>query len=124
MSSIDTPTTREKLNLLWTIVFILEESFTSFCEGIKFASWKFFCTTLFKFDSREINSGDSFYRELFTIYGLDFWAFGDFAHIKRLVPEPIRSHRLASVAISCMQYLHRWDSDTSPTRGNFSRKLA
>ena len=51
MASIDTPTTREKLNLLWTIGFILEESFTSFCEGIKFASWKFFCTTLFKFDS-------------------------------------------------------------------------
>ena len=119
MSSIDTPTTREKFNLVWTIAFILEEPFTSFCEGIELASWRTFCTTLFKFNSEEIEFGVFCYEELFGDLELNFWVYRDYPEIKRLVPEPIRSHRLANVAISCLEYLHRWDSNTSPTRGHF-----
>ena len=118
MSSIDSPTTREKFNLLWTIAFILEKPFTSFCEGIELASWQKFCTTLFKFNSAEIKFGNK-WCELFRNLDFDFRAYGNFAPTQRLVPEPIRSHRIASVAISCLQYLHRWDSNTSLTRGHF-----
>ena len=113
MSSIDSPTTREKFNLMWTIAFILEQPFTSFCEGIGLANWKKFCTTLFMFDSDEIEFGDTYYDEPFSTLG------GIFSQTRRPVPAPIRSHRLANVAISCLQYLHRWDSNTSPTRGHF-----
>jgi hypothetical protein len=45
--------------------------------------------------------------------------YGHFAETIKFVPEPILSHRLANVAISCMQYLHRWDSNTLPTRDHF-----
>ena len=110
MSSTDTPTAREKINLVRTIPFILEEPFTSFCEpqteSIELASWKHFCRTLFMFDSAEI---DECYNEVHMI----------FFRRRRLVPEPILSHRLANVAISCLEYLHCWDSNTSPTRGHF-----
>ena len=34
-------------------------------------------------------------------------------------PDPILSHRLANVAISCMQYLHRLDFNTLPTQNHF-----
>jgi hypothetical protein len=34
----------------------------------------------------------------------------------RNIPEPILSYRLARVAISCMQYLHRQDPNTPPTQ--------
>jgi hypothetical protein len=33
------------------------------------------------------------------------------------IPEPILSYRLARVAISCMQYLHRQHPNTPPTQG-------
>ena len=118
MSSINSPTTREKFNLMWTIKFILEQPFTSFCEGIGLANWKKFCTTLLMFDSDEIKFGNDWYHDLFYD-DLDFWHHGDSDETERLVPEPIRSHRLANVAISCLRNLHRWDSNTSPTRGHF-----
>jgi len=38
-------------------------------------------------------------------------------HRTRKFPEPILSYRLACVAISCLQYLHRQDPNTLPTQG-------
>ena len=113
MSSVDSPTTREKFNLLWTITLILEERFKSFCEGVYLAIWQKFCTTLLKLNSAEINSDD--FCDFFRNQHSSFWIGGSTI----TVPEPILSHRLANVAISCLQYLHRWDSNTSPTRGHF-----
>ena len=45
--------------------------------------------------------------------------FVDLAGTKRPVPEPIVSHRLAHVAISCMRYLHHRDPNTSLTQDHF-----
>ena len=40
--------------------------------------------------------------------------FGHPAETKRLIPEPILAHRLAHVAISCMQYLHSHQDPNAP----------
>jgi len=37
------------------------------------------------------------------------------------IPKPILSYRLARVAISCMQYLHRQDPNTPPTQDQLVR---
>ena len=110
-----------------TVAFILQELFTSLWRGIKRANWKRFCATLFGFNSAEFKWDDDYYGYLIdpTFYKLD-WActtpsasYGHFAETKRFVPEPILSHRLANVAISCMQYLHRLDFKSLPTQNHF-----
>ena len=108
MSSIDSPPTREKVSLMRTVVSILQEPFLSLRSGTKHASWRKFCATLFGFNSAELISLDGNDFQLFdpTSYKQDW-------HLTVL--EPILSHRLANVAISCMQYLHRLDSNTLPT---------
>ena len=120
MSSIDSPPTREKFSLMGTLVFILQEPFTSLRRGIsKHASWKFFCTTLFGFNSTELKWEDEMYGYLFhspTSYNS---TYGTQPPTESLVPEPILSHRLAKVAISCMQYLHRLDFSTLPAQNHF-----
>ena len=112
MSSIDSPPTREKVSLMRTVVSILQEPFTSLRSGIKHASWRKFCATLFGFNYAELISLDGYDNELFdpTSYK-HYWSLA--------VPEPILSHRLANVAISCLQYLHRLDSNTLPTHYRF-----
>ena len=102
MSSIDSPPTREKVSLMRTVVSILQEPFTSLRRGIKHASWKKICATLFGFNSAELMSVDRYDKDLFDPISYKYyWPL--------TVPEPILSHRLANVAISCMQYLHRLD---------------
>ena len=123
MSSINSPRTREKFRLMSTVAFILQEPFTSLRRGIKHAIWKNLCSTLFGFNSAELKwDKDYCFGQLInpTSYKLN-WARsnpsaidGHFAETKRVVPEPILSHRLANVAISCMQYLRRLDFNTLP----------
>ena len=102
---------------------IHQELFTSFRRGIKHPSWKFFCATLFGFNFAafewEHPSGILLYpiRPSFTI-GTPITRYGHF-ETKTFVPEPILSYRLANVAISCMQYLHRLDFNTLLTHYHF-----
>ena len=127
MSSIDSPSTREKFRLMTTVPFILQEPFTSLRRGIKHANWNFFCSTLFGFNSAELKWDDYHYRHLTdpTSYKhtrastTPTAKYGHFAETKRFVPKPILSHRLANVAISCMQYLHRLNFNTLPTQNHF-----
>ena len=95
-----------------TVQSILPELFTSLQRGIKHASWKNFCATLFGFNSAELMWVNRYYKHFFdpTSYKY-YWPL--------TVPEPILSHRLANVAISCMQYLHRLDFNTLPTQNHF-----
>ena len=73
----------------------------------KHASWKKLCATLLGFNSEELEWADQRYNDLFTLY------------TEVAPPEPIISHRLANVAILCMQYLHRLDFNTLPTQIHF-----
>ena len=116
MSSIDNLPTGEKYRLTMTVVSILEKPFKSLCEA-KLTNWRKFRTTLLKFNSAELRDFEKYDRNLF--YPEFTIPYAIFAETKRLIPEPILSHRLANVAISCMQYLHHWDSNTSPTRDHF-----
>ena len=133
MSSIDSPPIRVKFDLMRTVVSIHRELFTSFRRGIKHASWKTFCDTLFGFNSPKLKwskvwskavhkGGDD---DLVYPYrpGVAFLTRisrnGHFTETKSIVPEPVLSYRLANVAISCMQYLHRLDFNTLPTHYHF-----
>ena len=128
MSSIDSPPSREKFRLMSTVTFILQEPFTSLRRGIKHANWKYFCATLFGFNSAELKWDNDYCLDLLidpTSYKHN-WAnyapspmYGHFAETKRFVPEPVLSHRLAIVAISCMRYLHRLDFNTLPSQNHF-----
>ena len=100
-----------------TVASILEKPSTS-TEVIKLASWKIFCDSLFEFNYAELETRGDYYTCLFNPR-FDTRAYRPFAETKKIVPEPILSHRLANVAILCMRYLHRWDSNTSPTRDHF-----
>jgi hypothetical protein len=127
MSSIDSPPAREKFRLMSTVAFILQEPFTSLRRDINRASWKIFCATLFGFSALELRWNDGYFKCLDdpTSYKHDWTCrpltakYGHFSETKRFVPEPVLSHRLANVAISCMQYLHRWDSNTPSTQDRF-----
>ena len=111
MSSIDSPPIGEKYRLMQTVVSTFEEPFT--WSHKNYALWKKFCSTLFKFNSAELqffNSDHSYlFSDIMPECPEDIW----------LVPEPVLSHLLTNVAISCMQDLHRWDSNISPTRDHF-----
>ena len=125
MSSIDSPPTREKFRLMSSVSFILQELFTSLRRGIIHANWRKFCASLFGFNSAELKWDDVFYRYLIdpTSYKHDRActrvSYGKVAETKRFIPEPILSHRLAYVAISCIQYLHRLDFKTLPRQNHF-----
>ena len=121
MSFIDSPPTREKFNLMNTVAFILQEPFTSLRSGIKLASWRKFCATLFGFNPVELKWDDKYYGYL------DLPSSTRYKHLpetKRFVPEPILSHRLANVAISCMQHLRCCDSNTPPMQDHFLARRA
>ena len=109
MSSTDSPPIGEKYRLMKTVCSIFKKPFT--LSGKDFGRWEIFSTTLFKFNSTEL---ETFLSDHTYLWGIMF------AENKSLPePGPILSHRLANVAISCMQYLHRWDSNTLPTRDHF-----
>ena len=121
MSSIDSPPTREKICLIITVAFILYELFIALRRGIEIASWRNFLFILFGFNTAELERFDMFFEAQYArAYGsnpggLDWSDFIPSARYN----EPIMSHRLANVAISCMQYLHRCDSNTLPTQDHF-----
>jgi len=128
-SSINNPPTREKFWLMSTVWFVLQEPITSLWRGIEAASWKKLCAKLFGFNKAEINEDGSNFKLLWdpTIYNkrnryrdLDGTLYGVLDETKRLIPEPILSHRLARVAITCMRYLQRQDTQNPPIQGNLA----
>jgi hypothetical protein len=129
MSSIDSPPIRE-FERMSSLAFVIQEPLR---RDINPVSWKRICAKLFRFNSIELDWDDQF-----TWVDNGFmcmvdptsyqpsWCcsppsanYGHFAETKRFLPEPVLSHRLANVAISCIQYLHRWDSNTPPTQDRF-----
>ena len=107
-----------------TVWFVLQDHIASRWRDIGAASWERLCAKLFGFDDIDLKGASSCYRLMLnptTYEGVrmrndcsDLAMFGHLDGTKRLVPEPILSHRLACVALSCMQYLHRQDSNDSP----------
>jgi len=132
---MDNPPGREKFRLMSIVWFVLQKPFASLQRGFKVANWKKLCGTLFGLDRREIGwddknesvrpgMGDGYrmlshpteYAQRRHDCNMDKKAvYGDLAETKRSVPEPILSHRLAHVAISCMRYLLGQDPDTPAT---------
>ena len=128
MSSINSPPAREKFRLVSTVAFILQERLKSL-RGIEFASWLIFCAALFGINFAELEWDYDSYKLLKRVIertkGNYISAmYGHFAETKKLVPEPILSHRIANVAISCMQYLLRWDSIILPIQNRFPARRA
>ena len=129
MSSIDTPPIREKFHLMSTVALSHQEMFTSFQRGIKHPSWKKFCATLFGLNSAQLKwiydkeDGDFLVyvvrpNRSFITPSPTAWN-RHFTETESFVPEPILSHRLANVAILCMQYLDRLDFNTLPSHYHF-----
>ena len=112
MSSIDSPPTREKFSLLNTVVTIFREPFTSLWRRIKYKSLAKLCSTLIGFNSAVHESYDLYMDMINSPESGHGWE-------SLVAPDPILSHRLANVAISCMQYLHRLDFNTLPTQNHF-----
>ena len=125
-SSINNPPTREKFRLMSIVWFVLQSPIASLWRGVEAASWEKLCAKLFGFNEAEIQldqRGPSDGFELLrnpTTYditrsnfqGSDRTIDGRFDETKRLIPEPILSHRLARIALSCMRYLLRQDHNT------------
>jgi len=123
------PPTREKFRLMSTVWFVLQEPITSLWRGIKAARWEKLCAELFGFNEAEIrvDQDDIFklLRDPTTYDGdgkrdhsLDGTMYGFLDETKRLVPEPILSHRLAHIAIACMRCLHyHQDPQNPPIQG-------
>ena len=129
MSSINNLPSREKFHLMSTVWFVLQEPFASLQKGLKLASWKKLCATLFRFDDEELKwdymsirplmRDPTTYKEQCDKYVAMGWTctmYGDLAKTKRLTPEPILAYWLAHVAISCMEYLCGQNPNTPPTQ--------
>jgi len=121
-SSINNPPTREKFCLMSTVWFVLQKPITSLWRGIKAASWEKLCAELFGFNKAEIRVGqdcsillrdpttyDRGGRGSFYLDEKRYGPYGLLDETKTFIPEPILSHRLARITISCMRYLHRQD---------------
>ena len=127
MTSIDAPPIREKFHLMNTIALSHLELSTSFRRGIKHPSWKKFCATLFGLNSAQFKwtylEGDGVHLVYkfrpYSGYIIPFARYRHFTETESFVPEPILSHRLANVAILCMQYLDRLDFNTLPSHYHF-----
>jgi len=127
-SSINNPPTREKFRLMSIVWFVIQHPFSWLWRGIEGASWEKLCAKLFGFNKAEIQFDRTCVYELLrnpTWYDaerrncyLDRSVYGLLGETRRLIPEPILSHRLARIAISCMRYLHRQDPQNSPTQEN------
>jgi hypothetical protein len=101
-----------------TVWFVLQKPIASLWRGIEAANWERLCATLFGFNQAEIyeDRDDRLMRDPTTYdsageRGIDLGGttYGLLNATKKLVPEPILSHRLARIALSCMRYLHRRD---------------
>jgi len=118
-SSINNLPTREKFCLMSTVWFVLQTPISSLWRGFEAASWERLCAKLFGFNETEIDMDDNGLLCDPTLYdgtrkrgfGLVRTRYGPLDETKRCIPEPILSHRLACIALSCMQYLHRQDSN-------------
>jgi len=114
MSSIDNgSSSREKFYLMSTVWFVLQEPFTSLQMCSPFATWHKLCITLFGFNSAETHwdrenyhllRAPTEYKSARVPLGT---MYGHITETRRVLPDPILSHRLAHVAILCMRYLHR-----------------
>jgi len=110
-----------------TVWFVLQKPFASLWWDMEVGSWARLCTKLFGFNEAEIN-GDEYHQLLRDpkTYGgagkrsntLDGTMYGLLDETKRFIPEPILSYRVASVALSCMRYLHHQDSNNPPMQDN------
>jgi len=125
-SSINNPPAREKFRLISTVWFVLQTPFTSLWRNIKARSWARLCAKLFGFNEEEINMdyNRQFFRNPTTYTEGDgsseaVWSMSRlFYETRRLIPEPILSHRIACIALSCMQYLHQQDHNNPPMQEN------
>ena len=128
-SSINNPPTREKFRIMSTVWFVLQKPIASRWRGIgpaTWTTWERLCAKLFGFNQTEIyvdHRAKKLMRDP-TTYNLsrdskrgndlDGTMYGLLKETKRLIPEPILSHRVACIALSCMEYLHREDPANSP----------
>jgi len=114
--------------------FVLQKPISSLWRGIETASWGNLCAKLFGFNRAEIevdrdgldyDEGYLLMRDptKYDVAGkrdksLDGTLYGCLDETKRLVPEPILSHRVARIALSCMQYLHCQYHNNYPIQDN------
>jgi len=107
-----------------TVWFVLQKPISSLWRGVEAASWKRLCAKIFGFDETEINldrdpelmSDPTTYDRPGKRYDRIIYGYLDVT--KRLTPEPILSHQLAWIALSCMRYLDRQDPNNPPMRDN------
>jgi hypothetical protein len=128
--SLNNPPTREKFRLMSTVWFVLQEPIASLWRGIEAASWERLCAELFGFNDEEIrfDQNERGFQLMHDPTGydeynprdisLDGTMYGLLDETKRHIPEPIVSHRVARIALSCMRYLHRQDHNNHPTQDN------
>ena len=122
-SSMNSPPSREKFNLMSTVWFVLQEPFKSLERDVKPGSWDRLCVTLFGFNHGEIEwdfrHGHLLRdpKEYKDVGGTEQVKYGHLTETKRLIPEPILSHRLSRVVIACTRYLHR-SGPNSPAAPN------
>ena len=126
-SSTDNHRSGEKFHCVRTLWFVLQKPlkvFTSGWQCLHGASWSTIFTALFGFDLAK-NNLDYISEYLFSdgLAHIDYlWTGINGLNLKPstrfldVPPEPIWSHWLARVTISCMQYLHRRDPNTSLTQ--------
>jgi len=122
--SIKNPPSREKFRLMSAVWFVLQKPIASQWSGIGAARWEIFCAKIFGFNESEIHQDYNTYRLMRdpTRYGgagerpynLDGTMYGLLDETKLLIPEPILSHRVDCIALSCLQYLLRQDPNNFP----------
>jgi len=107
-----------------TVWFVLQQPISSLWRGTAAARWEILCAKLFGLNEEEIrydqnSRPDTLMRDP-TTYDSKGWAGTILGHLdetKRLIPEPILSHRLACVTVSCMRYLRQYHKNP-PIQGN------
>jgi hypothetical protein len=103
MFTINSHPSAEKFYLLITVWFVLQEHFQSDrSESYYYKEFERLCVALFGFDSTDIAWDRVNYRLMRPLF-IVIPICGHIAETKSVVPEPILSHRLARVAISCTQ---------------------
>jgi hypothetical protein len=101
MLTINSHPSAEKFYLLITVWFVLQEYF-QLGQCYYYDKFEQLCVALFGFDSTDIAWDRMHYRLMRPLF-IDNPICGHIAETKSVVPEPILSHRLARVAISCIQ---------------------
>ena len=110
-----------------TVWFVLQKPIASLWRSIETANWERLCATLFGFNQAEIyvDRHDRLMRDptAYDSAGERSRVMGGTTYrlpneTMMLVPEPILSHRLAHIALSCMRYLHRQHPNNPLMQGN------